>query len=345
MTELVKSKLAVAESISTEVETLKVVIDDGSKAAKMVSVNNQGDLVPLLTQNSFVADFRVSHEGLIPFNYLIDDLQRFSHHSESSNALETTDVAHQYDEISRLNVHHALHSSGLNPQDVHLYVTLPLSQFYTALGETNNENIQRKKDNLMKPVYRYIDGSRVSFNVVSVTVFPESLPAVTRADEIEFIESFESSLVIDLGGTTLDVASITGQLEQISRVRGFDRIGCSIVYDEIRRYLDSANLNASNAYIHHLVDNRDDKASLKVSPDDLEGVYQSVHGAVAQLQSKVIKAVTQVEERPHNVFLVGGGSYLIEQAVRNHFDKSKIILVDNPQFALSLAIADTVFAG
>ncbi|WP_284150533.1 plasmid segregation protein ParM domain-containing protein [Escherichia coli] len=27
----------------------------------------------------------------------------------------------------------------------HLYVTLPLSQFYTALGETNNENIQRKR--------------------------------------------------------------------------------------------------------------------------------------------------------------------------------------------------------
>ena len=81
-----------------------------------------------------------------------------------------------------------------------------------------------------------------------------------------------------------------------------------------------------------------------MSPDDLEGVFQAVNGAVVQLQEKVIKAVTQVEERPHNVFLVGGGSYLIESAVRKHFDKSKIILVNNPQFALSLAIADTVFA-
>ncbi|HAO1101584.1 TPA: stbA family protein, partial [Escherichia coli] len=107
---------------------------------------------------------------------------------------------------------------------------------------------------------------------------------------------------------------------------------------------DSAKLNASNAYIHHLVDNRENKASLKVSPEDLDGVFNAVNGAVAQLQEKVIKAVTQVEERPHNVFLVGGGSYLIEPAVRKHFDKSKIIMVDNPQFALSLAIADTVFA-
>lgn len=138
----------------------------------------------------------------------------------------------------------------------------------------------------MKPVERYIDGKRVSFNVVSVTVFPESLPAVTRADEIELIESFESSTVIDLGGTTLDVASITGQLEQISRVKGFDRIGCSIVYDEVRRYLDSSKLSTSYAYIQHLVDNRDNKASLKVSSDDLDGVFQAVNSAVAQLQEK-----------------------------------------------------------
>jgi plasmid segregation protein ParM len=45
----------------------------------------------------------------------------------------------------------------------------------------------------MKPVERYIDGKRVSFNVVSVTVFPESLPAVTRADEIELIESLNQA--------------------------------------------------------------------------------------------------------------------------------------------------------
>ncbi|MCU3435119.1 MULTISPECIES: plasmid segregation protein ParM domain-containing protein [Enterobacteriaceae] len=206
------------------------------------------------------------------------------------------------------------------------------------------ENIQRKKDNLMKPVERYLDGKRYSFNVLSVTVFPESLPAVTRADEIEDIASFESSLVIDLGGTTLDVASITGQLEQISKVKGFDRIGCSIVYDEISRYLESEKLNTSNAYIHHLVDNRHDKSALKVAEDKRDGVFDAVNSAVQKLQSKVIRAVTQVEERPHNVFLVGGGSYLIETAIRKHFETAKVIMVDNPQFALSLAIADTIYS-
>ncbi|HAS1204976.1 TPA: stbA family protein [Enterobacter cloacae] len=344
MAELLKSESPVSPSVQDITEALKIVVDDGSKAAKLVCLNERNELVPLLTQNSFVPDFRVRHEGLNPFNYLIDGLERFSHHSESSNSLESTDASHQYDEISRLNVHHALHASGLVPQDVHLFVTLPLSQFYTALGETNIENIQRKKDNLMKPVERYLDGKRYSFNVLSVTVFPESLPAVTRADEIEDIASFESSLVIDLGGTTLDVASITGQLEQISKVKGFDRIGCSIVYDEISRYLESEKLNTSNAYIHHLVDNRHDKSALKVAEDKRDGVFDAVNSAVQKLQSKVIRAVTQVEERPHNVFLVGGGSYLIETAIRKHFETAKVIMVDNPQFALSLAIADTIYS-
>ncbi|RVT16886.1 stbA family protein, partial [Enterobacter hormaechei] len=119
-----------------------------------------------------------------------------------------------------------------------------------------------------------------------------------------------------------------------------DRIGCSIVYDEVRRYLDSSKLNASYAYIQHLVDNRDNKASLKVSSDDLDGVFQAVNSAVAQLQEKVIKAVTQVEERPHNVFLVGGGSYLIEPAVREHFDKSKFINVRKLQVFCPLIQAE-----
>lgn len=341
MTELSKTKLSVAELEVPKREPLKVVIDDGSKAAKLVCINQNGDLVPNLSLNSFVAEFRVSHEGSKPFNYLVDGLQRYSHHSEASDALETTDVSHQYDEISRLNVHHA---SVITPQEVHVYVTLPLSQFYTSLGETNDENIQRKKDNLLKPIERFVDGKRQSFNIVAVTVFPESLSAVTRADGLEKIDSFESSLVIDLGGTTLDIASITGQLEQISKVKGFDRIGCSVIYDEIRRYLKSEKLISSNAYIQHLIGNRENKFALKVADDKRDNLFAAVQEALNKLQVMVVKATSQVEETPHNVFLVGGGSYFISEAISQHFVNSNIIVIDEPQFALSLAIADSVFA-
>ncbi|MDF8321599.1 plasmid segregation protein ParM [Serratia nevei] len=33
-----------------------------------------------------------------------------------------------------------------------------------------------------------------------------------------------------------------------------------------------------------------------------------------------------------------------ETAIRKHFETAKVIMVDNPQFALSLAIADTIYS-
>ncbi len=64
MAELLKSESPVSQSLQDITEALKIVVDDGSKAAKLVCLNERNELVPLLTQNSFVPDFRVRHEGL-----------------------------------------------------------------------------------------------------------------------------------------------------------------------------------------------------------------------------------------------------------------------------------------
>ena len=181
MSEVLNSDAEVVVAIK---QPVKLVIDDGSKAAKMVFRDEQGNLVSQKTDNAFVKEFRVAHNNSQPFNYLVDGLERYSYHKESTAKLETTDVAHQYDVISRLNVHHAMHASGITPQRVHVHVTLPLSQFYNSFGEKNAENIQRKKDNLLKPIARYLNGANTSFEIVEVSVFPESLPAVARADEL-----------------------------------------------------------------------------------------------------------------------------------------------------------------
>ncbi|HGC4863446.1 TPA: plasmid segregation protein ParM domain-containing protein, partial [Escherichia coli] len=97
MAELLKSESPVSQSLQDITEALKIVVDDGSKAAKLVCLNERNELVPLLTQNSFVPDFRVRHEGLNPFNYLIDGLERFSHHSESREGANKQVISSQAD--------------------------------------------------------------------------------------------------------------------------------------------------------------------------------------------------------------------------------------------------------
>ncbi|MBK4694557.1 stbA family protein, partial [Enterobacter cloacae] len=56
MAELLKSESPVSPSVQDITEALKIVVDDGSKAAKLVCLNERNELVPLLTQNSFVPD-------------------------------------------------------------------------------------------------------------------------------------------------------------------------------------------------------------------------------------------------------------------------------------------------
>jgi len=339
---------AVADIVSDQSEVnsvtpLSVVIDDGSKAAKMFYRNAAGELIYHLSTNTFIKDFRVAHNNSQPFNYLLEGLDRYSHHRDASAPLETTDVSHQYDHLCLLNVHQALHSSGLQPQAVNLNVSLPLSQFYTSTGERNLDLIERKKANLYKPVVRYIDAKTTAeFVVKDVKVFPESLPAITDSLEDGNIESFEVSLIIDLGGTTLDVASVTGKLEEVSGVKGFDKIGCSIVYSEIRRKLVELGLPSGDAYIDHLINNRDDKTKYKVPAEDIDTIHETVIASIKLLNDQVSNACKSVESHPHRVYIVGGGSYLIRDRISADYSKAFVKVIDNPQLALAKAVAETV---
>ena len=58
---------------------------------------------------------------------------------------------------------------------------------------------------------------------------PESLPAVFAQLVNDNVGPFEKSLVIDLGGTTLDVGVIVGQFEDVSAIHGNSSIGVSMV--------------------------------------------------------------------------------------------------------------------
>ncbi len=83
MAELLKSESPVSQSLQDITEALKIVVDDGSKAAKLVCLNERNELVPLLTQNSFVPDFRVwicpyISRHLLSLNPLLACCRRYS---------------------------------------------------------------------------------------------------------------------------------------------------------------------------------------------------------------------------------------------------------------------------
>ncbi|MCW3393085.1 plasmid segregation protein ParM [Escherichia coli] len=66
----------------------------------------------------------------------------------------TTHVSYQYSTTNLLAIHHALLTSGLQPQDVELTVTLPVTEFLDNDNQPNEERIERKRQ--MFSTVRYL---------------------------------------------------------------------------------------------------------------------------------------------------------------------------------------------
>ncbi|EMM5165867.1 recombinase, partial [Escherichia coli] len=213
---------------------MRIFIDDGSTNIKMLW-EHDGETRTHISPNSFKRGWSATFGAGKPFNYVIDD-EKYSYDLISPDVLPTNNVEWQYSPLNVLAVHHALLTSGIEPQEVEIVVTLPLAEFYDDDAQYNLDNIERKKASLMRPVT--LNKGNV-FTIKKVTVRPESIPAgIGLCDNLN---PAHSVLIIDLGGTTLDVSMVAGQMTAVSRVFGDSNLGVSLVTREVRQALARAN--------------------------------------------------------------------------------------------------------
>ncbi len=153
---------------------MHICCDDGSTNVKLAWYM-AGNLHTTLSPNSFRPGWKIDGIGSRrTYNYSVDGL-KYTFDDVSQQAISTTNIEYQYGDTNLLAVHHALLNSGIEPQSVKLTVTLPISEFYTDDCQKNSVNIQRKIDNLLRPVTL---NKGDTFTVTAVEVMPESLPAV-----------------------------------------------------------------------------------------------------------------------------------------------------------------------
>jgi plasmid segregation protein ParM len=313
----------------------KIGCDDGSTNVKLAWY--EGDQVCVsVSPNSFKAGWKVAGIGSREtFNYEIDGL-KYSFDDVSHQAINTTNIEYQYGDTNLLAVHHALLNSGLPPQSVSLIVTLPISEFYTDDCQRNEVNIQRKIDNLLRTVTL---NKREIFTISEVNVMPESLPAVISLLEKARVGSLETSLVVDLGGTTLDAGVLVGQFEDVSAIHGNSSIGVSMVTQATLIALRMANSDTSAFVADQLIQRRTDRAFVATVVNDeskVDYVLEMINSAIDRLGERVVNELSQ-HRHVNRVWLVGGGAPLIESAVRRAWKLApdRIVLVDEPQTALA----------
>lgn len=318
---------------------MNIFCDDGSTNVKLAWYEGK-KLQTSVSANSFRAGWKV--EGLgnrQTFNYELEG-KKYTYDEVSNKSILTTHIEYQYTDMNVLAVHHALLNSGLEPQPVSLTVTLPISEFYTKECQKNELNIQRKIDNLMRPL-KLNKGE--TFTIEHVEVMPESLPAVFAQLVKDKVGPYEKSLVIDLGGTTLDVGVIVGQFDAVSSIHGNSGIGVSMVTQAALSALRMASSDTSAMVADELIKHRHDMDFFRQVINDeskISLVMDTIESAIASLGARVVDDLADFRH-VNRVYIVGGGAPLIETAVQSawHHLGAKVVMMTSPQTALVEAIA------
>jgi len=318
---------------------MKIFCDDGSTAVKLAWFD-KGRIVKSLSSNSFRMGWKVEGMGARQtFNYELEG-KKYTYDEVSNASILTTHIEYQYTDVNVLAVHHALLNSGLKPQPVSLTVTLPISEFYNKECQKNELNIQRKIDNLKRPV-KLNKGE--AFSIEHVEVMPESLPAVFARLVKDNVGQYEKSLVIDLGGTTLDVGVIVGQFDSVSAIHGNSNIGVSMVTGAALTALKMASSDTSSMVADELIKQRKDINFVHQVINDeskIGLVLDNIESAIANLGARVVDDLAEFHH-VNRVYIVGGGAPLIENAIKTAWRHlgSKVVMMDSPQTSLVEAIA------
>ncbi|MBW3138032.1 plasmid segregation protein ParM [Ferrimonas balearica] len=323
------------------VAKMKFAIDDGSTNVKISWIEG-GQMRSIISPNSFRKDWKsaalLSDKKV--YNYQVGTT-KYTFDATSDKALATTHVAYQYDDLNLLSVHHALLQTGLTPCPVSIMVTLPITEYYNADDCQKNEvNIARKRANLMREISL---NKGELFEIVDVEVLPESLPAVLTTLMDSGVNEYTKSLVIDCGGTTLDMGVIVGEFEDVSAVYGNAEIGVSMVTDAARKALAAADSDASYLVANELIKRRHDREFVEQVINDLtkvDWVLSRIDDKITELGAAVAHEAKIFARNPNRIYLVGGGAHLVAPAIESAYPSlgEKITVVPEPQSALAREI-------
>lgn len=142
-----------------------------------------------------------------------DTGEEFTVHPFVSEPEDTRKEEYPTSSLNLCLLHAALDRLGLAGQDCAITTGLPLEQFMDGEGGTNTSLINKKVENLKRPVY-VTNQSRPSARVLFAGVYPEAIAGMVdyMIDEFgEFKDGIDPSLTrlaIDIGGNTTDLAII-----------------------------------------------------------------------------------------------------------------------------------------
>lgn len=318
---------------------LTVFCDDGSTSIKLAYFDENKNLQTIVKDNGFISGWSNSFTGEA-FNYTIDG-EKYSYSPYNEDIIKTTNINYQYRPVNALGIQQALQSSGLTPQAIHLIVTLPISEYYTSDNQVNDVNVQRKIDNVKRTLQ--LQGKDV-FTYESVKVYPESIPAVAPYLTEETVTDRDMTLVVDLGGTTLDCGLVRGCFESVVKTSGVPSIGTGAIIKAVQQQLIASgtpsNYNDTDKLIRDMLAGKEWKQYIN-DPSQTASVETALHTAIKHTANQIIEHIEENYPQFHRLYLTGGGAELIYPALAQRWStlNDRVKKLDEPQQALVMALS------
>ncbi|MBC3871401.1 ParM/StbA family protein [Undibacterium oligocarboniphilum] len=265
--------------------------------------------------------------------------------------LDTRFIEYPKSALNRVLVHHALVESGMGGRAVNVVTGLPVDQYYKG-GKKNIELINAKIANISKPV-NVITKNISLANIVENRVMSEAIAAVFdivfNGDGSENIETFElisrrPIAVVDMGGKTLDIATIMENIDGIYYDRsGTENIGVLRLKEEVASKLKNnftLNNEPPSKYVEEAI--RTKQYEVFGELHDISELIESVcREYVVAIQNAMLKRIGDGSDLGAVVF-VGGGAALLQSvfgsAIFSEIYQGRCIIPNHPQFSNAIGM-------
>ncbi len=147
-----------------------------------------------------------------------------------------------------------------------------------------------------------------------------------------------SVLIIDLGGTTLDISMVAGQMTSVSRIYGDPKLGVSLVTDAVKLALARANTDTSSYNVDQIIINRHDEEYLTDNindPDAVSEVKKVINNSIERLTTRVLTAIDSFKGYSHAIVIGGGARRWWPMRFVNVWGcaRDRFVVAEEPQFA------------
>ena len=297
-----------------------VVIDEGSSQIKTCWID--GSIKELIIPSRIVPESRLTNDGKFQDGAYKVGADEYTVAANFDDSLPTNTRQYQTSVFNRILVHESLRLAGFGGEDVTIYTTLPIADFF-GVKPINKALIDEKKKNLMGPV-ESMEGHKLA-NIVGVRVWPEAIPAWLDLliDEngqhtLEVDEAYKI-LIVDIGGTTTDMTVIDGK----GNLQKFDSLRKG-VFNVAAALKDDLKITTGRTKIENHQIDKALKDKIFAGNSIVENIKKACHHVENEIYYKMLDFASESSNLDAVVY-VGGGSALMAERIAKQYKGKTVI--------------------